>query len=286
LEEEEIDVKFVKMHGLGNDFVVVNNLEEKLPEDRLPDLARKWCDRHFGVGADGLILVDPSRVANFRMRIFNPDGSEPQMCGNGIRCFAKYVYDRRMHGESHLKVETLAGVLELKLTVNAKKVEQVRVDMGEPILDRKRIPMRGEGPSPVIGEKLQAAGRKFDITGVSMGNPHCVIFVENVEQFPVEKIGPEIETHKLFPQRTNVEFVETINRETLKMRVWERGAGITLACGTGACASAVASSLNGLTGRSVTVRLPGGDLLIEWIGDNRVYMTGPAEEAFEGELTL
>ncbi|MBW3624025.1 MAG: diaminopimelate epimerase [Armatimonadetes bacterium] len=274
------------MQGLGNDFIVVNNLEEKLPEDRLPELARKWCDRHFGVGADGLMLVDPSKTANFRMRIFNPDGSEPQMCGNGIRCFAKYVYDRRLHADPFVKVETLAGVLGLKLTVNNKKVEQVRVDMGEPILDRKLIPMRGEGPSPVINEKLQAAGRKFDITCVSMGNPHCVIFVENVDAFPVEKIGPEIENHKTFPQRTNVEFIEPLSREALKMRVWERGAGITLACGTGACAAAVAAALTNRTGRSVTVKLPGGDLFIEWTGDNRIYMTGPAEEAYEGEIDL
>ncbi len=279
-------MKFVKMHGLGNDFIMVNNLEEKLPEARLPELAARWCDRHFGVGADGLILVDPSKVANFRMRIFNPDGSEPQMCGNGIRCFAKYVYDRRLHPEPFVKVETLAGVMGLKLTVAARRVESVRVDMGEPVLERKLIPLRGDGASPVVGEKLQAAGRKFDITCVSMGNPHCVIFVENVAAFPVEKIGPEIETHKTFPQRTNVEFIEVINRDTLKMRVWERGAGITLACGTGACAAAVASALNQHTGRSVTVKLPGGDLFIEWNGHNHVYMTGPAEEVFEGELTF
>jgi diaminopimelate epimerase len=272
------------MHGLGNDFILINNIEAQIPEERVPALARKWCDRHFGIGADGIILVDPSPTANFGMRIFNPDGSEPQMCGNGIRCFAKYVYDRGLHRDPFLKVDTLAGILGLKLTIHDQKVNQVRVDMGEPILDRKRIPVAGDGPSPVLGEKLRAAEQEFDITCVSMGNPHCVIFVKDVESFPVEKIGPEIETHPLFPQRTNVEFAEPLDRETIKMRVWERGAGITLACGTGACATAVAASLNNRTGRSVTVKLPGGDLFIEWAEDNHLYMTGPAEEVFEGEI--
>lgn len=278
-------IPFVKMHGLGNDFILINNLEVRLPEKDLPHYAQKWCDRHFGIGADGLILIEPSKVANFRMRIFNPDGSEAEMCGNGIRCFAKYVYDYRLHPETLLKVETLSGVHLLKLFVKDKKVEQVRVDMGEPRFDRKEIPMRGNGgSSPVLREKLQAAGRKFEVTCLSMGNPHCVIFVDNVDNFPVEKVGPEIEHHKIFPKRTNVEFIQPLNPNEIKMRVWERGAGETLACGSGASAAVVAGSLNEMTGRRVTVHLLGGDLFVEWTGDNHVYITGPAVEVFRGEI--
>ncbi|MGC8834452.1 MAG: diaminopimelate epimerase [Armatimonadota bacterium] len=278
-------MKFSKMHGLGNDFVVINNLEEKLPEEQLPELAQRWCDRRFGIGADGIILVDPSRVAAFRMRIFNPDGSEAEMCGNGIRCLAKFVYDRRIHTDTTLTVETLAGVKTLKLFVSNKQVEAVRVNMGEPVFDRHSIPMRGEG-SPVKGERLQAAGRKFEVTCLSMGNPHCVTFVNDVDSFPVSTVGPQIENHKAFPKRTNVEFVEVISPTEIKMRVWERGAGETLACGSGASAAVVASVLNERTSRKVTVHLPGGDLLIEWAGDNNVYMTGPAVEVFWGEIDI
>lgn len=276
-------MKFVKMHGIGNDFVVT---EGPIPiEGSEPAIARAVCDRHFGVGADGLILVMPSRVANWRMRMFNPDGSEAEMCGNGIRCFAKYLYDRKMHEDVVMTVETLGGIKTLKLNATGGKVRTVRVDMGEPKLLRSEIPMKGVANSKVIAEPIKVGGKRIEVTCVSMGNPHCVTFVDNVESYPVEKIGPQIENHSSFPQRTNVEFVEVISDKEVKMRVWERGAGETLACGTGACATAVACVLNDKTARKVTVHLKGGDLFIEWLGDNKVFMTGPAEEVFEGKIS-
>jgi diaminopimelate epimerase len=274
------------MHGIGNDFVVVNALEESLEESHLPEISRQVCDRKFGVGADGLILVLPSKTADFKMRMFNPDGSEAEMCGNGIRCFAKYVYDRKLLPDPQVKVETLAGVKLLKLLTRAGKVESVRVDMGMPSLLRAEIPMRGDDNSKVIGEGLKVEGRKFDITAVSMGNPHVIIFEDNLNGFPVARFGPAIENHKAFPQRTNVHFVAVSNSGEIVVKTWERGAGETLACGTGACAAVVASVLNNKTGRNVLVHLPGGDLRVEWMGDNRVVMTGPAEEVFEGEISL
>lgn len=276
-------MKFVKMHGIGNDFVVT---EGPLPiEGSEAAIARAVCDRHFGVGADGLILVMPSRVANWRMRMFNPDGSEAEMCGNGIRCFAKYLYDRKMHEDVVMTVETLGGIKTLKLNATGGKVQTVRVDMGEPKLLRAEIPMKGTANSKVIAEPIKVGGKRIEVTCVSMGNPHCVTFVDNVDNYPVEKIGPQIENHASFPQRTNVEFVEVISDKEVKMRVWERGAGETLACGTGACATAVACVLNDKTARKVTVHLKGGDLFIEWLGDNKVFMTGPAEEVFEGKIS-
>ncbi len=278
-------MKFVKMHGAGNDFVVIDCARENIPEESYPALAKHACDRHMGIGGDGIILVMPSRIANFKMRMFNPDGSEAEMCGNGIRVFAKYVYDRKMHSDVLLTVETLGGIKTLKLNTVGGKVQTVRVDMGEPRLLRSEIPMKGEGGEKVIAEPLKVAGKKIEITCVSMGNPHCVTFVDKVDEYPVEKIGPQIENHPSFPQRTNVEFVEVLNKNEIKMRVWERGAGETLACGTGACASAVASILNDKVSRKVTVHLLGGDLFIEWLGDNKVYMTGPAEEVFEGKVS-
>jgi len=274
------------MHGIGNDFVIVNSLAEVPDESALPDLSRKLCDRKFGVGGDGLILVLPSRVADFKMRMFNPDGSEAEMCGNGIRCFAKYVYDRKMIPEPQVKVDTLAGVKVLKLLTRSGKVEQVRVDMGTPRLLRSEIPMRGDDNGKVILEGLKCEGRRFEITAVNMGNPHVVIFEENVDSLPIAKFGPAIENHKSFPQRTNVHFVQVCNPGEIIARTWERGAGETLACGTGACACAVASVLTGKTNRSVDVHLPGGDLRVEWTGDNRVMMTGAAEEVFEGTIDL
>ncbi|MCE5315263.1 diaminopimelate epimerase [bacterium] len=272
------------MHGAGNDFVVIDGAKEQLAEEHLPAIAKHTCDRNFGIGGDGIILVLPSRVANFRMRMINPDGSEAEMCGNGIRCFAKYVYDRKMHTDVIMTVETMGGVKTLKLNAAGGKVQTVRVDMGEPGLTRADIPMKGTGSDHVVAETLKVAGKKIEITCVSMGNPHCVTFVDHVAEFPVEKLGPEVENHPSFPQRTNVEFVEVVNLQEIKMRVWERGAGETLACGTGACASAVASMLNEKVQRKVTVHLRGGDLYIEWLGDNKVYMTGPAEEVFEGKV--
>jgi diaminopimelate epimerase len=280
-------MNFLKYHGIGNDFILVDGFKEELPEDLLSPQAQRLCDRHFGVGGDGLILVLPSRVADFRMRMFNPDGSESEMCGNGIRCFAKYLYDYGLTRETQVTVETLAGLIAPKMIVTDGKVQSVCVDMGEPRLARQEIPMQGgDAEGQVIAEKIEVDGERFEITAVSMGNPHCITFVEDVEHFPVAKIGPLIERHPLFPRRTNVEFIQVLSNEELQMRVWERGAGETLACGTGACASAVAAALNRRTGRKVTIHLPGGDLRIEWAGDNHVYMTGPAEEVFSGTIAL
>jgi diaminopimelate epimerase len=277
-------MKFTKMHGLGNDFVLVDGFEEKLDETTLPQRAREVCDRHFGIGADGLILVLPSRVASFRWRIFNPDGSEPESCGNGIRCLAKFVYERKLTTETTLTVETLGGVKTLKLSVAGGKVQTVRVDMGEPAFIRRLIPMRGPDETEAVNEKVKANGSKLDVTCLSVGNPHCVTFVDDVEHFPVEKLGPHIENHHLFPRRTNVEFVQVLNRRELRVRVWERGAGETLACGSGACASVIAAARTERADRRATVHLLGGELQIEWLGDGHVHMTGPAVEVFTGEL--
>lgn len=271
------------MHGAGNDFVVVDGEKDPIPEEYLSVVGQKACDRHFGVGADGLIVVLPSRIANFRMRVINSDGSEAEMCGNGIRVFAKYLYDHKMHTDQIMTVETGAGIKTIKLNTSGGKMQTARVDMGEPMLLRSEIPMKGEN-TQVINESLKVMGKKMEITAVSMGNPHCVTFVDNVAEYPVEKIGPEICAHPSFPVQTNVEFVEVLNSKEINMRVWERGAGLTMACGTGSCASVVAGSLTGRTNRKVMVHLPGGDLLIEWMGDNRVYMTGPADDVFEGKI--
>jgi diaminopimelate epimerase len=273
-----MNLKFTKMQGAGNDFVVVDARKKKLANPG--ELAARICDRHFGVGADGLILVLPSRKADFRMRIFNSDGSEPEMCGNGIRCFARFLAEKKITKKTKLSVETLAGIIRPELAD-----KKVRVDMGEPRLARREIPILGPGDS-VIDEELRLADRTVRITAVSMGNPHAVIFVDNLADYPLARIGAEIESHPLFPKKTNVEFVEVVNNKALEVRVWERGAGETLACGTGACASLVAASLNGKAGRKANIRLPGGILSIEWGDDNRVYMTGPAESVFEGSITL
>ncbi|OIQ62057.1 diaminopimelate epimerase [Neomoorella thermoacetica] len=276
---------FVKMHGLGNDFVLVNAMTEKVPGD-LPGLARRVCHRRFGIGADGLILVLPSEQARLRMRIFNPDGSEPEMCGNGIRCFARYVYETGLAEGEELQVETLAGIIKPKLILEGGRVAGVRVDMGAPHLEREQIPMAGTG-SPVLDEPIEVNGETWGGTCVSMGNPHCVFFVEDVTGAPVTTVGPVVEHHPLFPRRTNVEFIQVLNREELRMRVWERGAGETMACGTGACAAAVAGALTGRSNRKVTVHLAAGDLQIEWSPvDNHVYMTGPAVEVFRGDFPL
>lgn len=272
------------MHGAGNDFIMVDGAEEAFTEEQLALVARRACDRHIGIGADGLILVLPSRSANFRMRVFNSDGSEAEMCGNGIRCFAKYVFDRKMHSDVVMKVETLAGVKTLKLNAAGGKVSTVRVDMGQPRLKRSEIPMKGPDSPRVVAEPIKVDGKKMEITCISMGNPHCVTFVDRTDDYAADKLGPQIENHPNFPQRTNVEFVQVLNEKEINMRVWERGCGETLACGTGACAAAVASMLNDKVSRKVTVHLLGGDLFIEWLGDNRVQMTGPAEDVFEGKV--
>jgi diaminopimelate epimerase len=279
-------VKFTKMHGIGNDFVVVNALVESLPDAEIGHISRRLNHRKFGVGGDGLLLVLPSKVADYKMRMFNPDGSESQMCGNGIRCFARYLYDRKMITEPQVKVETPDGVKTLKLLLRQGKAEAVRVDMGQPHLLRSEIPMRGDDNGRVINEGLKVEGRRFDITAVSMGNPHVLVFEDHVDTFPVAKYGPLIENHKSFPERTNVHFIQVVEPGEIRVRTWERGAGETLACGTGACACVVAGVLNNKTNRTVLAHLPGGDLRIEWMGDNRVVMTGPAEQVFEGELNL
>jgi diaminopimelate epimerase len=274
-------MKFTKMHGIGNDYIYVNGFEERL--DNPAEVARAVSDRHFGIGSDGLILILPSSHADFRMRMFNADGSEAQMCGNGIRCLAKYVYDRGMTQKTTIQVETLAGVLELQLFASNGVVEKVRVKMGEPRLERAQIPM--QGPSgQVLREPLVVDGTRFEITAVSMGNPHCVVFVDDPQMFDVTSWGPRFEHHPAFPEGVNTEFVQVLDAQTFSMRVWERGSGETLACGTGASAVAVACHLTGRTGRRMTGHLRGGSLELEWNEtDNQVYMTGLAVEVFNGE---
>ncbi|RKY26962.1 MAG: diaminopimelate epimerase [Planctomycetota bacterium] len=273
-------MKFTKMHGIGNDYVCVNCFEEQI--DDPAELARKVSDRHFGVGSDGLILIRPGDVADCRMQMFNSDGSEAEMCGNGIRCVAKYAYEHGIARKEEMTVETGAGVLTLRLFVNDGVVEEVSVNMGEPRLSPAEIPVTLSGEK-VVSAPLNVLDRKFKITCVSMGNPHCVIFVDDVGNFPVGKYGPLIEAHDIFPRKTNVEFVELVNSGEVIQRTWERGSGETLACGTGASAACVAGVLNDLTRCAVLVHLSGGDLKLEWKKDNRVYMTGPAVEVFAGE---
>jgi len=282
-------MQFTKMHGIGNDFVVVNALGDSDGSTLSGLQARSaaLCDRHFGIGADGVIAVlDGGARADFRMRMFNPDGSEAEMCGNGIRCFAKYIYDKKLSEKLELNIETGAGLLVTHSTVIDKRVQSVTVDMGIAHLDRKEIPADlGNGKSgPIISEKLNVGGTDYNITCVSMGNPHCIVFVDDVATFPLEKVGPLFEKHAAFPNRINTEFVQVIGQTEIRMRVWERGASETLACGTGACASTVASALNGKTDYDVIVHLAGGDLRIEWRDDGRVLMTGAATTVYEGEL--
>ena len=277
-------MKFTKMHGLGNDFVMVDCFEEQLSVD-LAQLSRKICDRHFGIGADGLVLILPSETADIGMRIFNPDGSEPEMCGNAIRCFARYVYEHNIVSKQIMRVETLAGLIVPELVMNGEKVISVKVDMGEPRLDREQIPMAGMA-GKVVNEPVTVAGTTYNVTCVSMGNPHCITFVPDTGNVPISEVGPKIETHRLFPKKTNVEFVQVLNNNEVNMRVWERGAGETLACGTGACATGVACVLNNLTAREIIVHLTGGDLQIEWADNNHVYMTGPAEYVFTGVVEM
>jgi len=277
-------MKFTKMHGAGNDYVYVNCIAETV--ENPSEVAKIVSDRHFGIGSDGLILILPSDVADFRMRMFNSDGSEGYMCGNGIRCVGKYVYDYGLTDKTVITVETLGGVKVLDMTLKDGKVALVRVDMGEPILNPKDIPVISE-KDRLISEPLEIKGKTYKITCVSMGNPHAVTYVDDVSSFPLYEIGPLMETHRIFPRRVNAEFVQVIDRNTLKMRVWERGSGETLACGTGASATLVASVLNGLCERKATIKLLGGDLLIEWsAGDNHVYMTGPAAKVFDGEIEI
>jgi len=278
-------MKFTKMHGAGNDYVYVDCFAA--PLDNPEQIAIKVSNRNFGIGSDGLILIMPSNVADVRMRMFNADGSESEMCGNGIRCVAKYAYDHGIVTAREITAETGVGVLTLQLVTNDRnKVDKVRVNMGKPRLTRAEIPMRGEPDATVVGEPLNILHTTFQVTCVSMGNPHCVIFVDDLENFQVEKYGPLIENHELFPRRTNVEFVQIINRSEVRQRTWERGAGETLACGTGASAVCVAGALNRLTEKKILNHLSGGDLELEWAEDGNLYMTGPAVEVFSGEIEI
>jgi diaminopimelate epimerase len=281
-------INFVKMQGLGNNFILVDCLNKLLDDiSFLSSFTKKLCNRNFGIGADGLMLILPSSKADLRMRIFNFDGSEAEMCGNGIRCFAKYVYENKIVTKSKFTVETLAGIIIPELIMVNKKVSGIKVDMGIPKLRRREIPMIGEDSPTVIDETLKVNPEQiFKITCVSMGNPHCIIFTDDVKSIAVSEIGPQIENHPLFPQKTNVEFIQVLNRKEVNFRVWERGVGETLACGTGACASLVASILNKKTDRQTLIHLPGGDLDIHWADDGHVYMTGPAELVFRGEMEI
>jgi diaminopimelate epimerase len=280
-------MRFTKMQGAGNDYIYVNAFSESLPDD-LPDLARRISNRHFGVGADGLILIRPSQVADARMQMFNADGSEAEMCGNGIRCVAKYVYDSGLRRQPTLMIETGAGVLSLELEIGPDdRVRRVRVDMGQPTLEADCIPTTLPGDKArggaVINAPLTVAGQRLAVTCVSMGNPHCITFVDEPTDEWVLGVGPKVEVDPHFPRKVNAEFVQVLSKNEVRMRVWERGSGETMACGTGASAVCVAGVLAGKTGRKILAHLPGGDLELEWGEDNHVYKTGPAVEVFTGE---
>lgn len=280
-------MKFTKMQGLGNDYVYVNCFKETV--ENPSSVAKFVSNRNFGIGSDGLILICPSETADFQMVMYNADGSRGEMCGNGIRCVAKYVYDYGLTDKTCISVETLGGIKYLDLTVEDRKVRLVKVDMGKPHLAPVEIPiaMNEKDVNQVIDEEINVDGTVYRMTGVSMGNPHTVVYMDDLKELEIEKIGPKFENHPRFPQRINTEFAHVLDEHTVEMRVWERGSGETLACGTGACAVAVASILNGLTKRSVTVKLLGGDLMIEWNEENgHVFMTGPAEVVFDGEIDL
>ena len=275
-------MRFTKMHGLGNDYVYVDGFSQAV--DAPAELAVRIADRHRGVGGDGLILILPSRVADVRMRVFNADGSEAQMCGNGIRCLAKYAYDHGLSRANPMRVETASGIKAIQLQLDAAgHVAQATVDMGAPILRPRDIPMAADGEQ-AVDVPISAAGRAWRMTGVSMGNPHAVIFVDDVAGVPLEQVAPPLERHELFPQRANIHFVQVLSPGELRMRTWERGSGITQACGTGASAVCVAGVLTGRSGREALIHLPGGDLRLEWRqADGHVYMTGPAVEVFSGD---
>lgn len=278
-------LKFTKMHGLGNDYVYMDCTKSGVP-DNVTHLAQFVSNRHFGVGSDGLILICASEICDFKMRMFNLDGSEAQMCGNGIRCVGKFVYDKGLTSKTDITIETLAGTKKLKLQAKDGKVDMIEVDMGEPILEASKIPVIAD-ISPVTNLKLQAEEKEFNFTCVSMGNPHAITIVDNVKEFDVKKYGSILEVDSHFPEKANIEFIKVIDENTIEMRVWERGSGETFACGTGACATAVACNLNGLTKNEVTVKLLGGDLKIKWNKENNhIYMTGPAVTVFEGELEI
>ncbi len=275
---------FTKMQGLGNDYIYVNCLNQ--PIENPSAVAKFVSDRHFGIGSDGLVLILPSDISDFRMRMFNSDGSEAEMCGNAVRCVGKFVYDNSLTSKTTISVETLAGIKILEMGVENNQVVKVKVDMGEPILEPKNIPVKSD-MERFISQPVTIDGKVYNVTCVSMGNPHAVTYVDSVADFPLEAVGSKMEVHDLYPRKINAEFVEVIDRTTLKMRVWERGAGETLACGTGACAVLVSSVLNGLSERKATIKLLGGDLTIEWNeNDGHVYMTGPAVKVFDGTIDI
>ena len=277
-------MKFTKMHGIGNDYVYVNCFKETV--ENPSEVAIKVSNRHFGIGSDGLILIKPSEVADGKMEMYNADGSQGAMCGNGIRCVAKYMYDYGITDKTSISVETKSGIKYLDLTLKNGKVDTVKVNMGAPILRASEIPVVSE-KEQVISEPVTVDGKEWKITCVSMGNPHAITYIDDVKHLEIEKIGPKFENHEIFPDRVNTEFVHVIDRNTVEMRVWERGSGETYACGTGACAVAVSSILNGLTEEEVTVKLLGGDLKIFWDRqENRVYMTGSATTVFDGKIDL
>lgn len=279
-------MKFTKMQGCGNDYVYVNGFVEKIDAEAKPDIVRRLSDRHFGIGGDGVIFINPSRIADFEMEMWNADGTRAQMCGNGIRCVAKYVYDYGLTDKTSLTIESFGKIKYIDLTLENGKVSRVKVNMGAPILASGEVPVVSENER-VIDEEIEVDGNTYRMTCVSMGNPHAVVFMDDIKNLEIEKVGPYFENHERFPERTNTEFVKVIDRNTVEMRVWERGTGETLACGTGCCAIVVACCLNGLTENKVTVKVLGGELLCEWDREeNLVYMTGPAVSVFEGTISI
>ena len=279
-----MEFSFTKWQGTGNDFVMIDCLKE--PEADYVSAAVELCDRHYGIGADGILLVLPSDKADIRMQIINADGSEAEMCGNGIRCFASYVYEKGYVKFEEFTVETGAGILVPKIMEKHGAEAMVKVDMGEPILEGEKIPVAGYGMNRIVAEPITVKDKEFKMTCVSMGNPHCVIFVDDAENFPIHEYGPLVERHEQFPKRVNAEFIQVIDRKHLRMRVWERGAAVTLACGTGACATTTAAILNDFTDRNIEIQLDGGKLNIEWADNNHLYMTGPAVQVFAGTYNL
>ena len=277
-------MKFTKMHGCGNDYVYINGFKEKV--ENKSEIVIKLSDRHFGIGGDGVIFINPSKIADFEMEMYNADGTRAEMCGNGIRCVAKFVYDKGLTDKKNISIESFGKIKYLELTVEDGKVAMVRVNMGAPELIAENVPVISENEK-VIDEEIEVDDKIYHMTAVSMGNPHAVVFVNDVNDFPLETVGPKFEHHVRFPKRVNAEFVRVVDRKNVEMRVWERGSGETFACGTGCCATVVACILNGLTEEQVTVKLLGGSLVIQWDREqNLVYMTGPAATVFEGEVDL
>lgn len=280
-------MKFTKMHGCGNDYVYINGCEEKIAQEDKPELVRKFSDRHFGIGGDGVIFINPSKEADFEMEMYNADGSRAEMCGNGIRCVGKYVYDKGLTDKTNVSIISCGKIKYLELFVKDGKVNTIKVNMGTPELNADKIPVVVDDKNkPVVDEEIIVNGKEYKMTCVSMGNPHAVIFMDDVENLEIEQIGPYFEKHERFPKRINTEFVKVLDRNHVQMRVWERGTGETLACGTGCCATVVSCVLNGLTDEIVSVKTLGGEIEVEWDRKaNLVYMTGPAETVFDGELS-